>query len=550
MMGDVRPRSALISVWDKTGVADFARALAEEFGVRIISSGGTAKALTAAGLRVTEVKDLTGMPEMLGHRVVTLHPKIHGGILAIRDDPAHQADMTKYGIEGIDLVMVNLYPFEQAIAKPDCTFEQAIEMIDIGGPTLVRAAAKNHKYVAILTRPEHGQLVLDELRQRGGISDATRLSLARQAFEHTCLYDVAVSRYFQQKEGGRWPAVLAMACRKVQECKYGENPHQAGAVYALPHHPSEPSLVRAKLPSGDPMSFNNYLDAEAAFQLLRDLHALGGGKPAVAWIKHTNPCGAAIADTPIDAYRLAYLGDTTAAAGGIVAMNFPITPEIATTVMTTYPTWGKAAGAAFFKLDVWIAPVFDPKALEIIRAPSEKRKWGKSCRLVEVGQIGGPADATELDVKKITGGLLIQGRDLVGLNEDQWKVVTKRKPTEPEMKGLRFAWLIAKHTKSNAIIVARGHTLLGTGAGQMSRVMSSRIAVDLARENKHLDKDKTFVAASDAMFPVPDGPIWLMEAGATAIIHPGGSNRDADTVAAADQRGVAMIMTGTRHFKH
>ncbi len=549
-MADLKPMTALISVWDKTGVADFAKSLANEFGIRIISSGGTAKALTAAGVSVVEVKDLTGMPEMLGHRVVTLHPKIHGGILAIRDDPTHKADMAKYGIEGIDLVMVNLYPFEQAIAKPGCTFEQAIEMIDIGGPTLVRASAKNHKYVAILTKPEHCQLVLNELRTRGGISDATRLSLARQAFEHTCMYDVAVSGYFQKQEGGKWPAIMTAAYTKVQECKYGENPHQAGAVYALPKHQSEPSLVRAKLASGDPMSFNNYVDAESAFQLLRDLNELGRGKPAVAWIKHTNPCGAAIADTPAEAYRIAYLGDPTAAAGGVVAMNFPITGDIATMAMNTYATWGKAAGAAFFKLDVWVAPSFDPEAVKIITAPSEKRKWGKTVRLVAMGDIGGPADATELDVKKITGGLLIQNRDLVGLNENQWKVVSKRKPTDEEMKGLRFAWLVAKHTKSNAIIAARGQTLLGTGAGQMSRVMSSKIAVELATERGHLKKDKKFVVASDAMFPWPDGPIWLMEAGATAIIHPGGSNRDDDTVAAADERGVAMIMTGTRHFKH
>jgi phosphoribosylaminoimidazolecarboxamide formyltransferase / IMP cyclohydrolase len=549
-MGNLRPNTALISVWDKTGVADFARSLVEEFGVRIISSGGTAKVLTANGVRVTEVKDLTGMPEMLGHRVVTLHPKIHGGILAIRDDPAHQADMAKHGIEGIDLVLANLYPFEQAIAKPGCTFEQAIEMIDIGGPTLVRAAAKNHKYVAILTRPEHCQLVLDELRQRGGISDATRLSLARQAFEHTCQYDVGVSSYFQKKEGLKWPAVYALAAKKVQECKYGENPHQAGAVYSLPQHQSEPSLVRSSLASGEPMSFNNFVDAESAFQLLRDLNELGQGKPAVSWIKHTNPCGAAIADTPADAYRIAYLGDPTAAAGGVVAMNFPITADIATMAMNTYATWGKAAGAAFFKLDVWVAPSFDAEAVKIITAPSEKRKWGKSVRLVAMGEVGGPADGTEHDIKKITGGLLVQGRDLLALNEPQWKVVSKRKPSEEEMKGLRFAWLVAKHTKSNAIIAVRGHTLLGTGAGQMSRIMSSKIAVDLATERGHLAKDKKFVVASDAMFPWPDGPIWLMEAGATAIIHPGGSNRDADTVKAADERGVAMIMTGTRHFKH
>ncbi len=549
-MGDLKPLSALISVFDKKGIDAFARSLSEEFGVRIISSGGTARVLSEAGIQVRDVKDLTGAPAILGHRVVTLHPKVHGGILAIRDDAEHQADMKEHGIEPIDIVVCGLYPFEQAIAKPDCTFEQAIEMIDIGGPTLVRAAAKNHKYVAILTKPEHQQLVLDELRERGGISEATRLSLARQAFELTCRYDVAVSTYFQRQERIAWPDVVTMAAQKVHECKYGENPHQPGAVYSLPAHTSEPSLVRAALPGGNPMSFNNYVDAESAFQYMRDLHALGGGKPVVTWIKHTNPCGAAIADTPEEAYRIAYLGDPVAAAGGIVAMNFPVTAEIAEMAMNTYSRWGKAAGAAFFKLDVWVAPSFDDDALKIITTPSEKRTWGANCRLVAVGDPGGPADATELDIKKVAGGLLVQARDLVGLNEEQWKVVTKRRPTETEMVGLRFAWLTAKHTKSNTIIAARGRTLLGTGAGQMSRVMSAKIAVELATEHGHLAEDKTFVAASDAMFPVPDGPTWLMEAGATAIIQPGGANRDQEVIAAADQRDVAMVVTGTRHFKH
>ncbi|MBN1347055.1 MAG: bifunctional phosphoribosylaminoimidazolecarboxamide formyltransferase/IMP cyclohydrolase [Phycisphaerae bacterium] len=549
-MGSVRPKTALISVFDKTGIAEFARSLSEEFGIRIISSGGTAKVLAEAGIEVQDVKDLTGTPAMLGHRVVTLHPKVHGGILAIRDDAEHQADMGTYGITPIDVVVTGLYPFEQAIAKPDCTFEQAIEMIDIGGPALVRAAAKNHKYVAILTQREHQQLVLEELRREGGISDATRLSLARQAFELTCGYDTAVSSYFQKQEGLKWPDVMTIGCRKVHECKYGENPHQPGAVYSLPRHQSEPSLVRATLPGGNPMSFNNYVDAESAFQYMRDLHRLGGGKPCVSWIKHTNPCGAAIADTAAEAYRLAYLGDPIAAAGGIIAMNFPITAEIARMAMNTYQSWGKAAGAAFFKLDVWVAPSFDDAALKIITTPTEKRKWGASCRLVAVGDVSGPADETELDVKKIAGGMLIQARDLIGLNEPDWKVVTKRKPTEAEMVGLRFAWLTAKHTKSNTIIVARGQKLLGTGAGQMSRVMSAKIAVELATEHGHLVEDKQFVAASDAMFPVPDGPTWLMEAGATAIIQPGGSNRDADVIAAADERNVAMVLTGMRHFKH
>jgi phosphoribosylaminoimidazolecarboxamide formyltransferase/IMP cyclohydrolase len=389
--------------------------------------------------------------------------------------------------------------------------------------------------------------------------------------------------------------------------RYGENPSQQAGVFATPEEVSiKPSLVRPdksfldrsegmtashSLDSFHRVSFNNYVDGDAALALVKELtreaaagrlvwhrrlagatphqHRRDAGAPpdegtfnaeaaaeacvahcAVAFIKHTNACGCAIGDDPNDTYRRAYLGDPIAAAGGVLCVNFPVTLDFAQAVMNSYATWGKAAGAAFFKLDVWIAPSFDDDAVNLITTPTEKRKWGAECRLLAVGDMSAPPDPNELDYKKITGGMLVQTRDLLGLNEDQWKVVTKRQPTESEMSDLRLAWLIAKHTKSNAITICKDAALLGNGAGQMSRVKSCDLAIQLARENGHADKLDGAVAAGDAFFPVPDGPQKLIDAGITAIIQPGGSNRDADTLAACDAAGVAMIVTGTRHFKH
>ena len=638
-MSEINIKRALIAVYDKTGIAEFARALVDEFGIEILSTGGTAKHLKDAGIPVTMVEQVTGMPEMLDGRVKTLHPHIHAGILADRDKPDHMRQLAEHGILPIDMVVVNLYPFEQTIAKPGCTFEEAIEMIDIGGPCMLRAAAKNHKHVVVVPSTELGTLVLKDMRERAGISEMTRVLSASQAFALTMGYDATIGRFLSTHAMEAVQRVIEAESGSNQNSepyeklgagpdphhfelqqesgslildwrvplRYGENPAQNAAVYMLSHMPADecrlidytdddnPDVGRKQV-AGPEMSFNNYVDGDSALSLVKELSraALGsnykwvhrgqadweqtgrvdtkdrqdacptqeqndrleaGPTPikalfAVAFIKHTNACGMAIGDDPVDAYRRAYLGDPVAAAGGVLCVNFPVTLAFAEVVMNSFGSWGKAAGAAFFKLDVWIAPSFDEDAVQLITTPTEKRKWGASCRLLAVGPMDSPPDASEMDYKKITGGMLVQTRDLVGLNEDQWKVVSKRPPTEKEMADLRFAWLVCKHTKSNAITIVRDGMLLGNGAGQMSRVKSCDLAIQLARENGHGDKLAGAVAAGDAFFPVEDGPGKLLAAGITAIIHPGGSNRDADSIRVCDEAGAAMIMTGTRHFKH
>ncbi|HXK86167.1 MAG TPA: bifunctional phosphoribosylaminoimidazolecarboxamide formyltransferase/IMP cyclohydrolase [Phycisphaerae bacterium] len=572
-MSDIKIKRALIAVYDKTGIADFARALVDEFGIEIISTGGTAKHLKEAGVPVTMVEEVTGFPEMLDGRVKTLHPKIHAAILADRDNPGHMRQLEQHGIKPIDMVVVNLYPFEKTVADPNCTFEQAIEMIDIGGPCMLRAAAKNHKHVVVIPESSLGPIVLNELRETGDVKPHTRVLLASRVFVRTVGYDSSISAYLSDqfrlaaeknapgtsKQGlgtggnGLDSACLPLVLTKRSALRYGENPHLTAAIFGLSENPrgqAEASLMRATCHANSELSFNNYVDGDSALSLVKELARAGLGQYAVAFIKHTNACGCAIGDDPIDTYRRAYLGDPIAAAGGVLCMNFPVTREIADTVMHSFANWGRAAGAAFFKLDVWIAPSFDDDAIELITTPTEKRKWGKECRLLAVGPMDTPPHPSELDYKKITGGMLVQTRDLLGLNEEQWKVVTKRQPTESEMADLRFAWLVCKHTKSNAITLCRDGMLLGNGAGQMSRVKSCDLAIQLARENGHADKLQGAVVAGDAFFPVPDGPQKLIGAGITAIIHPGGSNRDAETIAVADAANVAMILTGTRHFKH
>jgi AICAR transformylase/IMP cyclohydrolase PurH/REP element-mobilizing transposase RayT len=783
-MDDIKIKRALIAVYDKTGIVEFARALVDEFGIEIISTGGTAKHLKGAGIPVTMVEQVTGMPEMLDGRVKTLHPKIHAAILADRDKPDHMRQLAEHGIEPIDMVVVNLYPFEQTIAKPGCTFEEAIEMIDIGGPCMLRAAAKNHRGVLVVSGGVGYEQVLLWLRGKPAADAAEnadfRRDCAMRAFAEVNHYDGKIVGYLtegafrQLSLWTQWPA------------RYGENPHQSGeqALLAECALGNESSLVRARRLANPELSFNNYVDGDSALSLVKELsragisslwhrrpagdsslcgtgvspvenptsawhavdeervtrrnlphiqvpghtyfvtfriksgelspeartitlsacrcwhgkklnlhaavvmpdhvhllltpyeteagqavalgellhsiksysaheiakltnvtgavwldenwdrvirnekefaekreyietnpdraglgsqyrwrwtgdagfqeggqlesdrwtagatvnkeehrrdagatksqdetpagrrchkkekHTLADELFAVAFIKHTNACGVAIGDDPVDTYRRAYLGDPIAAAGGVLCVNFPVTREFADVVMNSFGSWGKAAGAAFFKLDVWIAPSFDEDAVKLITTPTEKRKWGASCRLLAVGPMDVPLDANEMDYKKITGGMLVQTRDLVGLNEGQWKVVSKRQPAESEISDLRFAWLVCKHTKSNAITIVRDGMLLGNGAGQMSRVKSCDLAVQLARENGHGDKLAGAVAAGDAFFPVEDGPTKLLEAGITAMIHPGGSNRDADSIRVCDEAGAAMIMTGTRHFKH
>jgi phosphoribosylaminoimidazolecarboxamide formyltransferase/IMP cyclohydrolase len=535
-------RRALLSVYDKTGVAEFARALAQ-MGVEIISSGGTARTIEAAGVPVRHVQEWTGFPEMLGHRVVTLHPKVHGSILALRDDPAHQADIEKYGLEPVDLVCVGLYPFEQAIARDGCTLADAVEMIDIGGPTLIRAAAKNHKFVTVVTDPSQYEPVLGEMKAHdGAVRFELRQKLAQQAFALTMSYDVAISAYLAEQLGEGFPERVGFSYRKVRELRYGENAHQRGAFYTG-GKATEASVATAKLLGGKPISYNNYFDANGAVELVKEFD-----EPTVAIIKHANPAGCACDEDLVEAYRKAYFGDVNACMGGIVAVNRPVTPELATAISETYQRWGKGAGAGGFFAEIIAAPSFDPEAVRIIQA---RKGWGQDVRLLELGELTGRRNR-EKYLKYVVGGLLVQDRDLVGLNEDQWKVVTKRPPTDREMADLRFAWLVCKNVKSNAIVLAKGKALLGAGAGQMSRVNSARLAAQIARAYGGGDVVDTAgcVLASDAFFPFPDSLDWAADVGATAVIEPGGAKKDEDVVVRADELGLAMVFTGTRHFNH
>ncbi|HUU84172.1 MAG TPA: bifunctional phosphoribosylaminoimidazolecarboxamide formyltransferase/IMP cyclohydrolase [Phycisphaerae bacterium] len=559
-------RRALISVYDKTGIVDFARALVEEFGIEIISTGGTAGLLKENDIPVTLVEEITGFPEMLDGRVKTLHPRIHAAILADRDNPEHMRQLAEQGIEPIDMVVVNLYPFEETIAKPDCTFEEAIEMIDIGGPCLLRAAAKNHRHVVVLCAPGLYADVLAVLRADSPISESQLLAWAESSFGWTSEYDDDVWGYLNKRVypddryvKGRSPVdegkVLPLSADwdglQRSELRYGENPHQHGGLYEPIWGEWEGGVDTANLVLSDvlqgEMSFNNYLDANAAFEVCREVAREHAGRSVAVFVKHGNSCGVGIAADPIEAYGRAYLGDPLAAFGGVLAQSDRVDVELASAVMESLDRWGRAAGAQAFFAEAWVSPEFAPAAITAIRSG---KKWGERVRLIPVVDMLKPPSPGEFDFRKITGGMIVQNRDLVGLNEDQWKVVTKREPTEGEMNDLRLAWLVCKHTKSNAVTVCRDGMLIGNGAGQMSRVMSCRIATWLAKENGHADKLPGSVAASDAFFPFRDGPDILIEAGVRAIIQPGGSKRDAETIAACDEREVAMLFTGTRHFKH
>ena len=541
-MAEVRIRRALISVFDKKNIAEFASALAE-MGVEIISSGGTAEALRDAGLSVRRVQDLTGFPAMLGHRVVTLHPKIHGGILALRDDPSHQADMDAHGVEPIDLVCVGLYPFQQAIAKQDATLSEAVEMIDIGGPTLIRAAAKNHKFVTVVTDAGQYIQVLEEMRAGGGkVGFEIRQKLARQAFALTAAYDAAISGYLAQQTGERLPERVAFSFRKLRDLRYGENPHQQAAFY-VNDQACEPSVGTAEQLSGIDMSFVNYYDANGALELVKEFD-----EPAVAIIKHANPAGCAIDEDLVEAYRKAYFGDVNACMGGIIAVNRQVTAELAQAIVQTYQRWGKDRGAGGFLAHVVIAPGYEDEALETIKA---RKGWGPNVRLLAVGELGKPRN-TEKSIKYVVGGLLVQDRDLLGADGADWKVVTKRHPTGKEMADLCFSWLVCKHVKSNAIVLAKGKAMLGCGAGQMSRVSSAELAVKMARAyGGGSDVDPVgCVLASDAFLPFADSLEWASEIGAVAVIQPGGAKKDEDVMARADELDLAMIFTGVRHFNH
>jgi phosphoribosylaminoimidazolecarboxamide formyltransferase/IMP cyclohydrolase len=542
-------RRALLSVYDKTGVVDFARTLVEEFDFELLSTGGTAKELQAAGLPVTLVEDVTGFGEMLGGRVKTLHPAIHAAILADRDNPNHMRQLEAAGIVPIDLVVVNLYPFEQTIAKPGCTLAEAVEMIDIGGVTLLRAAAKNHKDVLVCFDQESIEACLRCLRNARDTQLDARLKLAIGAYAATYHYDSAI----QFGLGSRWlPENQADDEREqamLSSLRYGENPHQSAKM--IVSIPSQAAKLRQwTQEQALELSYNNHLDMDAAASLCAELarEPLKGGTqgrpwPCVVFVKHSNPCGVGLAPDAITAYERAYLGDPNAAMGGVLACSQAVDAAFATAVMETLERWGKSAGAGGFFVEVWTAPRFDDDAVAIIRS---RKPWGARVRL-----LGGLSWTAPPVLQRSTSlGLLMQSPDLVGLNEANWKSVTQRTPTHAEMNDLRLAWLVAKHTRSNSISICKDGMLIGNGAGQMSRVMSCRLATWLAKENGHAEKLAGSVAASDAFFPFRDGPDILIDAGVTAIIQPGGSKRDADTIAACDERGVAMIFTGTRHFRH
>jgi phosphoribosylaminoimidazolecarboxamide formyltransferase/IMP cyclohydrolase len=523
---------ALISVSDKTGVVEFARGLAE-LGVEILSTGGTARLLREAGLRVVEVSDYTGQPEILGGRVKTLHPKIHAGLLALRDDPSHQEEMSAQGFAPIDLLAVNLYPFERTAARADCSFAEAIENIDIGGPAMIRAAAKNHAFVTVVVDPADYPRILQEMRASGGqVSPATNLELAKKVFRTTARYDGAIADWLGavRPDGSRvrFGETLHVALEKVQDLRYGENPHQEAAFYreAGFDGSAEPSITSARQLQGKELSFNNIVDAHAALELVKEFEET----VAVA-IKHTNPCGVAISDRSLaDAFRKCRACDPVSIFGGIVGFNREVDLETAEELKEIF-------------LEIVIAPAFRPEARELFG--SSKRL--QNVRLLEV-PLGPGSRPSGLDMKKVTGGMLVQERDLRRTDLRQCRVVTERAPTEEELRALDFAWRVCKHVKSNAIVFAAADRVIGVGAGQMSRVDAARIAVMRART--HGLETRGSVVASDAFFPFRDGLDVCAEAGATAVVQPGGSLRDAEVIQAANERGLAMVFTGIRHFRH
>lgn len=556
-------RRALLSVWDKSGIVEFARALHAEFAVELLSTGGTAQTLRDAGIPVTLIEDLTGFPEMLGGRVKTLHPAVHAGILADRANPDHLRQLAQAGIAPIELVVVDLYPFEQAIAAPGCTPEQAIEMIDIGGVALLRAAAKNHQHVVAIATVAGRERLLACMRSSGAGPDAMfRAEMAFEALREVTRYDAQIAAWLAARAA--LPGYIVHEWRSRGALRYGENAHQAAELCATFDSAAGPNLARAAVPptaaavAAQPaLSYNNYLDADAALGLCAELTRAAGAAPAapaVVFVKHNNPCGAAVQADRFAAYRQAYLADPNAAMGGVLAVNFEVDAEFAAAVMETYDQLGrplKEAGAPFapggFFVEVWLAPQFHPQAVALIRA---RKKWGENVRLLGVGEMRTAPAADARQQRTIAGGLLLQTPDLAGLDEGQWRIASRRPPSAAELDDLRLAWLICKHTRSNAISIVRDGMLLGNGAGQMSRVMSCRVATWLARENGHAGRLPGSVAASDAFFPFADGPRLLIEAGVRAIIQPGGSKRDDETLALCDAHDVALILTGTRHFRH
>ncbi len=522
-------RRALISVSDKRGIADFARGLSS-LGVEIVSTGGTAKLLSDVGVPVRSISELTGFPEVLDGRVKTLHPNVHGGLLARRDLSEHMATLERHGIAPIDLLCVNLYPFAETIADPNVALAEAIENIDIGGPAMVRSAAKNHDSVTVLVDASDYERVLAEMRENAGSTTLeTRRRLAAKAYAHTAYYDSMIAAYLRKTfcPDELFPVELTLGYRRVQMCRYGENPHQLAAVYREPHN-VEPCVANAVQLHGKELSFNNFLDANAALETVKEFPE----GPAAVIIKHGNPCGVAIGEDIAAAFERAREGDPVSAFGGILAVNQEITVEAARAIT------GKNC---FF--EAVIAPGFAEEALPVL---TESKRWGADLRLLQTAPLTNQNGAREgYDTKKIVGGLLVQQRDLRVQTPDGLTVVTQREPTAEEVQELLFAWRVVRHVKSNAIALTRGRQVVGIGAGQMNRVQSVRLAVGQAG-----DKAQGAVMASDAFFPFPDGPEVAADAGITAIIQPGGSKKDQETIDLCNRRGIAMVFTGARHFLH
>jgi len=517
-----RVRTALISVSDRTGVQEFAAGLAE-LGVKILSSGGTAAHLREGGVAVTDVSDYTGFPEMMDGRVKTLHPKIHGGLLALRDNPEHLAAAEKHAVTLIDLVAVNLYPFEKTVARTDITLADAIENIDIGGPSMVRSAAKNYRSVAVICNPNNYPGVLSEMQSSGGeVSDATRARLALEAFAHTARYDSAIYNYLSQEigEGEQFPGFFLQGYERASELRYGENPHQRAAFYrrALP---APIGLAGARQLHGKALSFNNYLDLEAVLGFVREFD-----KPAAIVVKHNSACGAALGNSLAEAYRDALATDPVSAFGGIIGLNQPADRDTAQAILDGIERHGF--------MECVLAPGYEPEALDMLRAK-------RDLRLLELPDLSA---ADPWAIKHVSGGLVVQSPDALG-DPGELKVATKRAPTAEEETSLRFAWLVCKHTKSNAIVIVRDRKAVGIGGGVTSRVDAARLAVAKAGE-----RARGGVLASDAFFPYPDAVEVGADAGVIAIIQPGGSRNDEQAIATCDERSMAMVFTGVRHFRH
>lgn len=511
-------KRALISVSDKTGVVEFAKELVH-LGYEIVSTGGTFKTITQGGVEATYVTQVTGFPEILEGRVKTLHPHVHGGILAKRI-PAHLAQLEELGIVPIDLVVVNLYPFKQTIAKKNVTWEEAIENIDIGGPTMVRAAAKNYLAVTIIVNPDRYQKVINQLKSTGEVSAELRFSLAAEAFAHTADYDTYIADYLSKAAGQAelFPSNLVLRGEKIQELRYGENPHQK-AVFYRETGAKGAGVGTARQIHGKELSFNNIIDLNAALELVKEFY-----RPAAVIIKHTNPCGTALGENPAEAYEKAFDADPVSAFGGIVGLNREVDQETAEKMTGTF-------------LEAVIAPAFSPEALDVLTKKA-------NVRLLETGDFN-QGENVKFDVKKVHGGFLLQDVDKGQVKEDDLRVVSKRKPTPEELAEMMFSWKVVKHVKSNGIVVSKNQQTIGVGAGQMNRVGAANIAFDQGGE-----KCSGAILASDAFFPFRDTIDQAAKAGITAIIQPGGSLRDEESIKAADEHGIAMVFTGVRHFKH